>query len=103
MSNLVLFFTFEYVDSQQIITNYSHVSSIESAGIFVSIVKTCSCQFVCASANHLPSISGIPLNGVTIHCPWVYFLPFPMQNILIAVLLPSNKDMMQNQVSSAKK
>jgi hypothetical protein len=46
MTNLVLFFTIEYIHPQKIITNYSHICCVECAGFFVAVVKTSCCQFV---------------------------------------------------------
>jgi hypothetical protein len=52
MSNLVLFFTIKYIHPPR---------------FFFCIVKTGSCQFVGASANHLPCISKEPLYCIGIH------------------------------------
>ena len=68
MSNLVSFFTIKYIHPRRIITNYSHICCVECAGFFVGVVKTSCCQFVGASANHLPCISKVPLYCVGIHC-----------------------------------
>ncbi len=68
MTNLVSFFTIKHIHPRRIITNYSHICCVEWAGFFVGIVKTSCCQFVGASANHLPCISKVLLYCVGIHC-----------------------------------
>ena len=73
INELVLFFTLENIHPQRIITNFSHICCVESAGFFVGIVETHCCQFVCTPANHLPCISKVPLYCVRIHCLLVYF------------------------------
>ena len=72
--NYYPFLLWENIHPWRIISNYSHIYCVESAGFFAGIVKTRCCQFVCTPANHVPCISKVPLYCVCIHCSWVYFL-----------------------------
>jgi hypothetical protein len=96
MNELVSFFTLENIHPRRIITNDSHICCVESAGFFVGIVETAVVSLfvlpptICLAFPKCHStVSIFIVHGFI-------FLPFPTQNILIAVMWPSNNDLIQN-------
>ena len=103
INELVLFFTLENIHPRRIITNDSHICCVESAGFFVGIVETAVVSlFVLPPTICLAFPKCHSTVSVFIVCGFM-FLPFSTQNISIAMMWPSNNDLIQNQVSSAKK
>jgi hypothetical protein len=103
MINLVSFLTIKYIHPRRIITNYSHICCVECAGFLSALSKP-------AAVNLLVLPPTICLAFPKCHSTVLVFIvrglilsPFFAQNISMAETWPSNKALIQNQVSSAKK
>jgi hypothetical protein len=102
INELVSFFTLENIHPRRIITNYSHICCVECAVFLSALSKPAAVSLfvlpptICLVFSKCHSTVSIFAHGFIV-------LPFPMQNISLAVMWPSNNDLIQNQVSSAKK
>jgi hypothetical protein len=104
MTNLVKFFTIKYIHPRRIITNYSHICCGECAGFFLLALSKP------AAVNLLVLLPTICLAFPKCHSTVIVFIvrglilsPFFAQNISMAETWLSNKALIQNQVSSAKR
>ncbi len=82
----------KHVHSCCTVANQREFGCIKCARFLASMLKPCCCQFVCASAHHLPSISKKSFYCIGVHCSGVDTLS----------LHYSRSDLMQNQVSTTK-
>ena len=96
INELVSFFTLENIHPRRIIC------CVESAVFLSALSKPAAVSLfvlpptICLVFSKCHSTVSVFVHGFIV-------LPFPMQNISLAVMWPSNNDLIQNQVSSAKK